>query len=187
MIKYDAHMCHHELTNQIDQSNVDNRDNIHSCDWLQYMLPMQNAIKIELTLLSIDRFDNHIEHILSDYPSIKKIHIYNSTRLDPRYARQYTIDNFISSVHKYNDKIEIIYEESIKSLVKHNTMTIDTLDKLLSQYATFMWYQEEYDCYIDIDNAYYKALWLSVNEYHNDFTWYDFVGIIDNNLSRYHC
>ena len=76
MIKYDAHMCHHELTNQIDQSNVDNRDNIHSCDWLQYMLPMQNAIKIELTLLSIDRFDNHIEHILSDYPSIKKIHIY---------------------------------------------------------------------------------------------------------------
>jgi hypothetical protein len=185
MIKYDAHMCHHELTNQIDQSNVDNRHNMHSCDWLEFMLPKQSAITIELTLLSIARFDNHIEHILSDYPNIKKIHIHNSTRLDPRYSRKSTIDDFINSIHKYNEHIEIIYEENIKSLVKHTTMTTSVLDKLLVQYATFMWYAEDYNSYIDINNAYYKALWLSINEYHKDFTWDKFIEIIDANLSRY--
>ena len=185
MIKYDAHMCHHELTNQIDETNIDSRRNMHSCDWLEDVLPNQIAITIELTLLSIDRFDNHIEHILSDYPNIKKIHIYNSTRLDPRYSCQSTIDNFIKSLQKYNNHIDIIYNDGIDSLIRHEEMSASVFDALLLEYNSFMWSVNEYPCYIDKDNAYYRSLWLSINVYHQEFTWGDFIKIIDDNLSLY--
>lgn len=178
-------MCHHELTNQIDETNFDCKRNIHSCTWLENMLPNQISITIELTLLSIDRFDNHIEHILSDYPNIKKIHIYNSTRLDPRYSHQYTIDNFIKSLQKYNNHIEIIYNEGVDSLIRHEEMTASVFDALLLEYNSFMWNAEEYPCYIDKGNAYYRSLWLSINAYHQGFTWGDFIKIIDDNLSLY--
>ena len=92
MIKYDGHMCWHELTNNIDESMI------HSRNWLAYMLPKQHAITLELSILSICTFNDHIKHILSDYPNIKIIYIYNSTRLDPRYVSHGMINDFIEQL-----------------------------------------------------------------------------------------
>jgi predicted nucleic-acid-binding protein len=176
MIKYDGHMCWHQLSNHADESMI------HSCDWLEFMLPMQHAITIELTILSICTFDEHIKHILSDYPNIKIIYIYNSTRLDPRYVSQDILAYFIEVFNKYDEHINFIYSDGIESLIKHKTMPISVFNSFLSTYKTFAWRPEDFEDYIDEHGPEYRALWSSLNEYHKDFTWNDFVCIVTNNL-----
>ena len=176
MIKYDGHMCWHQLSNHADESMI------HSCDWLEFMLPMQHAITIELTILSICTFDEHIKHILSDYPNIKIIYIYNSTRLDPRYASQQLIDEFIEIFNKYDEHINFIYSDGIESLIKHKTMPNYVFNSFLSIYKTFAWRPEDHEDYIDLHGPEYNGLWLSIHEYHNDFKWNDFVHLVNTNI-----
>jgi predicted nucleic-acid-binding protein len=132
--------------------------------------------------LSICTFEDHIKHILSDYPNIEIIYIYNSTRLDPRYVSQEILEHFIKVFNRYDKHINFIYNEGIESLIKHKTMPISVFNSFLSTYKTFAWRPEDFEDYIDEHGPEYRALWSSLNEYHKDFTWNDFVCIVTNNL-----
>ena len=176
MIKYDAHMCHHETSNHVGETPI------HSQNWLEHMLPMQYSITMELTLLSIYTFANHIECLLNEYPNIKVVHIYVSTRLDPRYSNQQTIDEFYEYIDHYKDKIYFKYDNTVLSLVKHKKMPKSVFNNYLTQFAKFAWRDKDRDMYIEYNGEEYNALWSPLNEYHEGFTWNDFKHIVTTNL-----
>jgi hypothetical protein len=193
-IRYDGHMCIHEMLWRDDEAFIDSQL------WIDEVMPTVEVVHTVVDYFNCFMINDHIIAMQQEYPKIKKI-IVTKTSIDyrkPEYAVGFVSENLRSGfifgmsdiiinfdeIH-ITPGIEIIIDESL-SHITAKIITNHHSRLLLADMSKFYWARQDLGDYIEFPYSQghvYHKWFMPLNRSNRAITWDIFKNMIYDNLN----